>query len=73
MWKISSDAYKPFIRCTADRQDFWSMAVLVLFNLSKIPSHQIFGHMHEALNMEKNQLHILHINCETNFFSLITP
>jgi hypothetical protein len=47
---------------------------LVPFKLQTFPSHQMFGHMHEALNIdEKNQLHSLHVNCETNLLSLITP
>ena len=34
----------------------------------------MFGRMHEVLNVEKkNQLHSLHVNCETNLLSLITP
>ncbi len=28
---------------------------------------------HEALNVGKNQLHSLHINCETYLLNLITP
>ena len=33
----------------------------------------MFGHMHEALNVnEKNQLHSLYVNCETNLLNLIT-
>ncbi len=34
----------------------------------------MFGHMYEALNVDKkNQLHSLHVNCEMNLLSLITP
>ena len=38
-------------------------------------SHQMFGHMHEALNADenKNQLYSLYVNCETNLLSLIAP
>ena len=47
---------------------------LVPFKLPKIPSHQMFGYMHRALIVdEKNQLHSLHVNYETNLLSLITP
>ena len=35
-------------------------------------SHQMFGHMYVVLNVGKNQLHSLHVNCETNLLSLIT-
>jgi len=41
---------------------------------NSITSNQIFEHMHGTLNVdEKNQLHNLHVNCETNLLSLITP
>ena len=53
---------------------FFFKAVFSFFKLSKIPSHQLVRHMHGALNIdEKNQLHGLHVNCETNLLNLITP
>jgi hypothetical protein len=39
------------------------------------PSHRIFEHMHETLNVGKkiNQLHSLSVNVETNLLSLVSP
>ena len=51
---------------------FWPCLVPKIFQDS--PSHQIFGHMHGALNVvkENNQLHNLAVNDEMNLLSLIS-
>jgi hypothetical protein len=48
-------------RVCLDPKNFWQKIL-----------HQMFGHMHRALNVEKNQLYSLHVNCKTDLLSLIT-
>ena len=47
---------------------------LVLKNFQDFPSHRIFGHMHEVLNivLKNNQMHSLVANDEMNLLSLIS-
>ena len=46
---------------------------LVPFKIPNISLQQMFGYMCGALNIdEKNQLHSLYVNYETNLLSLIT-
>jgi hypothetical protein len=54
---------------------WWFRPRLIPKNFQDSPSHQMFGHMHRALNVDekKNQLHSLVENRETNLLSLISP
>jgi len=49
-------------------------AMLVSKNFQDFSSHQIFGHMYEALNvvLKNNQLHNLAVNNKMNLLSLIS-
>ena len=53
---------------------YWHNKCLVPKKIQDFPSHQIFGHMHGALNIVKkiNQLHSLAVNDEMNLLSLIS-
>jgi hypothetical protein len=65
-------------------QDAWLLSQIVFFvttlgsclvlkNFQDSPSNRMFGHMHEALNVdEKKQLHSLVENHEMNLLSLIS-
>jgi len=51
------------------------VAETVLKNFQDSSLHQIFRHIHEALNviLKNNQLHSLVVNDEMNLLSLISP
>jgi len=60
---------------------FWVMIVgdslssqKLLKNFQDFPSHRILGHIHEALNIDKNknELHSLSVNREKNFLTLVS-
>ena len=52
---------------------------MTMFNLPQKPIffqdfmlHRILRHMHGALNIDENKLHILSVNPKTNLLSLVT-